>query len=317
MAKRAKAGEMTRTVGLAGSDTTNSAAPSKSRPRDTARAFAPGLYVVATPIGNAQDLTLRALELLQACDAIIVEDSRVTAKLLAIHAISRPLIVYNDHSEEGVRRKILRRLGQGEVLALVSDAGTPLISDPGFRLVREAAAESVKVVPLPGASALLAALVVAGLPTDRFFFAGFLPPKSAARKAALHELASIPATLVFYEAPQRLAESLADMATHLPAREAAVLRELTKMHESVQRGSLADLAAHYAANEPQGEIVVVIGPPASTGAAPASDIDDRLRTELSKGTLKEAVAIVTAESGLPRREVYARALALTRPDDEG
>lgn len=316
MAKRAKAGEMTRTVGLAGPDTTGSAAPSKSRPRDTARAFAPGLYVVATPIGNAQDMTLRGLELLQACDAIIVEDSRVTSKLLAIHAISRPLIVYNDHSEEHVRRKILRRLGQGQVLALVSDAGTPLISDPGFRLVREAAGEGVKVTPLPGASALLAALVVAGLPTDRFFFAGFLPPKSAARKAALHELVAIPATLVFYEAPQRLAESLRDMAGQLLSRPACVLRELTKMHESVQRGSLVELAAHYEVNEPQGEIVVVVGPPDSTEAASGVDIDDRLRTELSKGTLKEAVAVVTAETGLPRREVYARALALTRPDNE-
>jgi 16S rRNA (cytidine1402-2'-O)-methyltransferase len=271
---------------------------------------------VATPIGNAQDMTLRALDVLRACDAIIVEDSRVTAKLLAIHAISRPLLVYNDHSADRVRGQILARLRNGEMLALVSDAGTPLVSDPGFRLVRDAAGEGIRVVPLPGPSALLAALVVSGLPTDRFFFAGFLAPKSAARKAELRELAQVPATLVFYEAPQRLRDSLHDMAEQLGDRPAVVLRELTKLHEEARRGSLNELSDHYAKEEAMGEIVVVVGPPSRAISAAVPNIEERLRTEMAKASLKEAVAVVTAESGLPRREVYARALALTRESDD-
>jgi 16S rRNA (cytidine1402-2'-O)-methyltransferase len=312
MAKRAKAGEATRTVGLVRGETTGTASPSKSRASDTSRAFASGLYVVATPIGNASDITLRALELLRSCDAILVEDSRVTAKLLAIHGISRPLLVYNDHTADQVRERIVERLRRGEVLALVTDAGTPLVSDPGFRLVRAVADEGLKVVPLPGASALLAALVVAGLPSDRFLFAGFLPPKSAARRAELHELARIPATLVFYESPQRIGESLHDMADQLGDRPAAVLRELTKMHEEARRGSLRALSEHYQGIESKGEIVVVVGPPSEEVATSGGDIDARLRDEMTRASLKEAVAIVAAETGLPRREVYARALALTR-----
>ncbi len=312
MAKRAKAGDATRTVGLVPGETTGTASPSKSRPGDTPRAFASGLYVVATPIGNASDITLRALELLRACDAIIVEDSRVTAKLLAIHGISRPLVVYNDHSTDRAHDQILDRLRRGETLALVTDAGTPLVSDPGFRLVRGAAAEGLKVVPLPGASALLAALVISGLPSDRFFFAGFLPPKSAARRAALHELARIPGTLVFYEAPQRIGESLGDMADQLGNRPAAVLRELTKLHEEATRGPLTELAQNFRSADAVGEFVVVVGAASEDPTPAVDDLNERLLTAMKTVSLKEAVARVAAETGLPRREVYARALALTR-----
>jgi 16S rRNA (cytidine1402-2'-O)-methyltransferase len=312
MAKRAKVGVTTQEVGDVEGETTGPSRPSKSHGRDTPSPFAPGLYVVATPIGNAKDITLRALELLRGCDALIVEDSRVTAKLLALHGLSRPMLVYNDHTAERMRPQILARLARGERLALVSDAGTPLISDPGFRLVRAAIAAGAAVVPLPGPSALLAALVVAGLPTDRFFFAGFLPPRTAARRAELRALAAIPSTLVFYEAPQRLGEALSDMRELLGARQAAVIRELTKLHEDVRRGSLAELAEHYGKAQVLGEIVVVVGPPEEKKPDDLPAIDARLVQELAARSLKEAVALVAAETGLPRKTVYARALALTR-----
>lgn len=282
--------------------------------RAEAEPLAPGLHIVATPIGNLKDISFRALSTLAAADAVLAEDTRTSKTLLAHYGIATPLLPYHEHNAAQMRPKILDRLRQGGKLALISDAGTPLVSDPGYKLVAEVVAEGLPVTGIPGPSAVLAALVLAGLPTDRFFFEGFLPPKSAARKARLTELAAIPGTLVFFESPRRLAEMLADAAAVLGARAGAVARELTKYYENVRRGALPELAAHYAeAEEARGEIVVVIGPPdASAAAAQGDTLDEALRTALAKVSLKEAVAQVAAASGQPRRVVYARALELTR-----
>ena len=218
--------------------------------------------MVATPIGNLGDVTLRALSILAAADAVLAEDTRVSRTLLARYGIETPLSPYHEHNAAEARPRALRRIAEGQALALISDAGTPLVSDPGFKLVAEAVAAGFAVTAAPGASAALAALCVAGLPTDRFFFEGFLPPRSAARRERINALAAVPATLVFYEAPSRLAEALADLAAELGPRPAAVARELTKLHEEVRRGTLDALAAEFAAAEPpRGEIVVVVGPP--------------------------------------------------------
>lgn len=273
-----------------------------------------GLYVTATPIGNAGDITLRALDLLRAADVIACEDTRVTGKLLARYGIATPMQPYHEHNAAKVRPLLLRRLAAGEVVALVSDAGTPLISDPGFKLVQAAVAAGLVVTALPGASSLLAALCVAGLPTDRFLFAGFLSPKTVQRRRALDELKAVPATLVFLESAQRLAASLADMAAVLGPRPAAVARELTKLFEEVRRDSLAELAAHYAAaGPPKGEVVVAVGPPLETEAR-TIDLDAVLRPALAGMRLKEAVAAVAEATGLPRKQVYARALAMKAAD---
>jgi 16S rRNA (cytidine1402-2'-O)-methyltransferase len=282
--------------------------------RAEAEPLAPGLHIVATPIGNLKDISFRALSTLAAADAVLAEDTRTSKTLLAHYGIATPLLPYHEHNAAQMRPKILGRLRQGGKLALISDAGTPLVSDPGYKLVAEVVAEGLPVTGIPGPSAVLAALVLAGLPTDRFFFEGFLPPKAAARKARLTELAAIPGTLVFFESPRRLAEMLADAATVLGARAGAVARELTKYYENVRRGALPELAAHYAeAEEARGEIVVVIGPPDASAAAGQGDtLDEALRTALAKVSLKEAVAQVAAASGQPRRVVYARALELTR-----
>lgn len=282
--------------------------------RAEAEPLAPGLHIVATPIGNLKDISFRALSTLAAADAVLAEDTRTSKTLLAHYGIATPLLPYHEHNAAQMRPKILDRLRQGGKLALISDAGTPLVSDPGYKLVAEVVAEGLPVTGIPGPSAVLAALVLAGLPTDRFFFEGFLPPKSAARKARLTELAAIPGTLVFFESPRRLAEMLADAAAVLGARAGAVARELTKYYENVRRGALPELAAHYAeAEEARGEIVVVIGPPdASAAAAQGDTLDEALRAALAKVSLKEAVAQVAAASGQPRRVVYARALELTR-----
>jgi 16S rRNA (cytidine1402-2'-O)-methyltransferase len=272
----------------------------------------PGLYVVATPIGNAGDVTLRALALLRGADVVACEDTRVTAKLLALHGISASLVPYHDHNAERMRPLLLERMRGGEVVALVSDAGTPLVSDPGFKLVRETIAEGLPVTALPGASAPLAALVLSGLPSDRFFFAGFLPAKTAARRRALEEAAAVPASLIFFEAAPRLAAALADMAEILGDRPAAVARELTKLHEEVRRGALEELAAHYAAaGAPRGEVVIVAAPPEKRAAAPAQDaVDAQLLSALGAMSIRDASTAVAAATGLPRRDVYARALAL-------
>lgn len=267
--------------------------------------------MVATPIGNLRDISLRALDVLAGVDRVYAEDTRVARKLLDAYQL-RPawLGAYHDHSAEAARAEILEALGQGARVALISDAGTPMISDPGFKLARAVIAAGHAVVPVPGASALLAALVSAGLPTDRFFFAGFLPAKQGARRAALRELAEIDATLVFYESGPRLAESLADMAAALGPRPAAVARELTKMFEETRRDALAALAAHYSeAGAPKGEIVIVVGPPERAEISDEA-LDDFLRAALTRGGVKEAASAAASELGVARKRAYARALDL-------
>jgi 16S rRNA (cytidine1402-2'-O)-methyltransferase len=272
------------------------------------------LVVVATPIGNLGDITLRALEALKAADVIACEDTRTTAKLLARHFVRRPTTPYHDHNAQKARPILLARMAKGETVALVSDAGTPLVADPGYKLVTEAIASGIGVEFMPGASAPIAALVLSGLPTDRFLFAGFLPPKTAARRETLKEFASLRASLVFFESPQRLAGSLADMAGVLGDRPAAVARELTKLYEEIRRGSLAELAAHYEeSGPPKGEIVVVVGPPLAREAPSEADLDALLRTALKRDSLRDAVAAVAEATGEPRRAVYARALSLDPP----
>lgn len=272
---------------------------------------APGLHVVATPIGNLGDVTVRALETLAGADVIACEDTRITRRLLERYGIATPLMAYHDHNAAVARPRLLARLDAGERVALVSDAGTPLVSDPGFKLVVEAAEAGHKVFPLPGASALLAALVSAGLPTDCFLFDGFLPTKTSQRRSRIVALAHVPASLVFYESGPRLAECLADLSESLGPRKAAVCRELTKTFEEVRRGDLPALAAAYAGEAPpKGEIVVVVGPPIEEAAGDA-EVDAALARALETGSLKDAVANVTQLTGRPKREVYARALALS------
>ncbi|HEX3858714.1 MAG TPA: 16S rRNA (cytidine(1402)-2'-O)-methyltransferase [Pseudolabrys sp.] len=273
---------------------------------------AAGLHLVATPIGNLRDVTLRALEVLAGADLIACEDTRVTGTLTRHYGIATPLTPYHDHNAETARPKILARLAQGGSVALVSDAGTPLVSDPGYKLVRAVCEAGHVVSALPGASAVLAALSVAGLPTDRFFFEGFLPPKQAARQKRIAALGAIPATLVLFESGSRLPATLADLAARFGARAAAVCRELTKLHEEIRRSDLASLARHYEADaETRGEIVIVIAPPADD-TAQADDLDELLRGALARVSVKDAVGEVALATGRPRREVYQRALELSK-----
>jgi 16S rRNA (cytidine1402-2'-O)-methyltransferase len=275
--------------------------------------IAPGLHLVATPIGNLGDITIRALETLAGADLIACEDTRVTRKLLDRFAISTPLTPYHDHNAAVARPKLIRKLVEGAAIALVSDAGTPLISDPGFKLVREAQAASLTVTALPGASSVLAALCVAGLPTDRFFFEGFLPPKRAARRARIASIAGIEATLVLFESGLRIADTLNDLRDILGERDTAICRELTKLHEQVERGSLAELAARAADLETRGEFVVVIGPAARAATAMTdAEVDHALVMALTRSSLKDAVSAIAEMSGRPRRDVYARALAIAK-----
>ena len=277
----------------------------------TAPPLPAGLHLVATPIGNLRDITVRALEVLAAADLIACEDTRVTRKLLDHYGIATPLTSYHEHNAAHVRPKIIARLGEGAAIALVSDAGTPLVSDPGYKLVREAWAAGATVTALPGASAPVAALTLSGLPTDRFFFEGFLPAKEAARRTRIAELKRIPATLVLFETGPRIAGSLADLAAGLGPREGALCRELTKLHEEVRRGDLTTLAREAAqAGEPRGEMVIVVAPPEPQGEA--IDLDALLRQALERVSVKEAVAEIAAVTGGPRREVYQRALALAK-----
>jgi 16S rRNA (cytidine1402-2'-O)-methyltransferase len=311
MARRGGTVTPTRDRNEAGDPTggTEASKPAGSEPEKAP--LAPGLYLVATPIGNLGDITLRALETLRACDAIFCEDTRVTSKLTARFGLRRPLMSYHEHNAERTRPEILRRIDRGEAVALVSDAGTPLISDPGFKLVREATARGLTVTALPGPSAVLAALTLSGLPTDRFLFLGFLPNRRNARRAALEEVGGVRATLILFEAAGRLADLLADMAEILGAREAAVAREITKKFEEVRRGSLAELAAQYRAEgAPRGEIVVVVGPPADRDAPSDQEVEALLRAALELGSVREAAASVAEQTGLPRRELYQRALRL-------
>jgi 16S rRNA (cytidine1402-2'-O)-methyltransferase len=274
--------------------------------------LAAGLHLVATPIGNLGDMTLRGLWVLRNVDRILCEDTRVTARLLSRFGIDTPLAPYHDHNADRVRPAVLEALRRGDRVALVSDAGTPLVSDPGFKLVRAALAENLPVTAAPGPSAALTALILSGLAPEVFLFAGFLPPRSAARRRALQQWISLDATLVFFEGQSRLAAALADMADILGPRDAAVARELTKRHEEIRRGRLPELAAHYReAGPPRGEVVIVVGPPEP--AAPAeADIEARLVQLLKTSSLRDAVARLAAETGLPRRTLYDRALALQR-----
>ncbi len=269
----------------------------------------PGLYIVATPIGNLSDLSPRAAATLAAADLIAVEDSRVTAKLLNHIGAKRPMKPYHDHSDESVRRDLVGRMAT-QAVALVSDAGTPLISDPGYKLVRDARAAGVPVFTIPGPSAVISALTLAGLPTDRFAFFGFLPAKPGARGTALAEAATFNGSLVFYESGPRLAGALAAMADGLGDRPAAVVREISKRFEETVTGSLSELAARYAQAAPKGEIVVVVGPPAEAAPIGEADVDEALREAMSRLSPSRAAAEVAAKLGLPRRTVYERAQAL-------
>lgn len=283
---------------------------------DLASSIAPGLVLVSTPIGNLADMSQRALAALRQADLILCEDTRTTARLLLHYGITARTSPLHDHNEEGRIPALLDALRDGSRVALVSDAGTPLVSDPGYRLVRAALAAGLPVSAVPGPNAAVMALVLSGLPPQPFVFLGFPPPRSAARLAAFGRLraaerAGLSATLLWHEAPHRLAESLADLAAQFGDRPAAVARELTKRFEEVRRGSLPELAAHYATAAARGEITIVVGP-APEDAADAEDLDGHLRRALEHSSLKDAAALVAAATGLPRKVVYARALALSQ-----
>jgi 16S rRNA (cytidine1402-2'-O)-methyltransferase len=279
----------------------------------TAPKAVPGLHLVATPIGNLGDITLRALETLAGVDIIACEDTRITRRLTERYGISALLKPYHEHNAALARPKILERLAQGASIALVSAAGTPLISDPGFKLVREVCAAGHQVIALPGPSSVLAALAVAALPTDRFFFEGFLPSREIARRTRLAELARIDATLVMFESGNRVQDTLADLADIMGARDGAVCREMTKMHEEIRRAPLSELAKAAGTLETRGEFVLVIGPPAAGSQIMTEDaLDDLLRSQLQRASVKDAVAHAVELSGRPRREIYARALELAK-----
>lgn len=273
-----------------------------------------GLYLVATPIGTAGDITLRGLDILAHADVLAAEDTRQARKLMEIHGVKlggRMLLPYHDHNGAAQRPRLIALVRDGKSLAYVSDAGTPMLADPGYKLAEAMIAEDLPVTSAPGASALLAALSVAGLPTDRFLFAGFLPPKAAARRTALQELAAIKATLVFYESPRRLAACLADMQRELGPRRVAICRELTKKFEEVRRGWLAEIAPTYAGTAPKGEIVIVTGPPSAVEHS-EGDVDDELRDALKTRSVKDTATYISAKYTLPRKLIYDRALKLNR-----
>lgn len=284
-----------------------------------ARPLSPGLYLVATPIGSARDITLRALDLLRDTDVIAAEDTRTARKLMDIHGVplnGRRLVACHDHSGEGVIEGLANAIAGGASVAYVSEAGTPLVSDPGFKLARAAIARGLPVTAAPGASAVLAALAVAGLPADRFLFAGFLPTTDAARRTAVAELAPVPATLVLYESPKRLHELLATLRDTLGDRPAAVCRELTKRFEEVRRGSLSELATGFAGEEVRGELVVLVG---RGGAREVTEEEIRARLADAMGTmrLKDAATAVAGALGVPRQRVYQLALGMKGDRGDG
>jgi len=285
------------------------------RPDRAAQTLVPGLYFVATPIGAARDITLRALDILAQADVLAAEDTRTLRHLMEIHGIpvaGRPLLAYHDHNGEEVRPKLLRHLAEGRSVAYASEAGTPLVADPGFQLGRAAIAAALPVFAAPGPSAVLAALTVSGLPSDRFLFAGFAPATAAARRRWVEELAAIPATLIFFESPRRVQETLEVLVQCLGGdRQAAVCRELTKRFEEISRGTLDDLARDFRDRSVKGEIVLVVDRAAPRSAS-AADVDLALREALATMTVKDAAAHVSEALGLPRRDVYQRALALGR-----
>lgn len=273
------------------------------------RPLAPGLYVVSTPIGNLRDITMRALDVLAQADLVLAEDTRVASRLLGAFGLKAKVWRYDDHAGEAARPGILAALAQGSRVALTTDAGAPMVSDPGYRLVREAIEQGTPVIPIPGASALLAGLTAAGLPTDRFLFAGFPPHKSAGRRSFFSELAPIRATLVLFEGASRLGESLKDMAAVFGSRPAAVARELTKLHETTIRGTLDVLAADPRLQSPKGEVVVVVGP-GETPEATVADAEAALTEALARMGPADAASEVAKALGLPRRELYRRAVEL-------
>jgi 16S rRNA (cytidine1402-2'-O)-methyltransferase len=273
------------------------------------QSLSPGLYIVATPIGNLGDITSRAAETLCRADYILAEDKRVSAKLLAHIGAKAPMTAYHDHSDDKLRERVLADLGT-KAVALISDAGTPLISDPGYKLVRAARRAGHAVHTLPGPCAAIAALTLAGLPTDRFLFVGFLPAKTNARAEAIAEMAGVRASLVLYESGPRLGESLAALAEGLAGREGAVIREISKLHEETVTGSLAELAERYAETPPRGEIVIVIGPPPEREAATDDELDQALRMALTSMSPSRAAADVAIRLGIPKKRAYARALEL-------
>jgi 16S rRNA (cytidine1402-2'-O)-methyltransferase len=278
-----------------------------------------GLVLVSTPIGNLGDVTIRARETLRSSDLILCEDTRHSARLLSALGVTVRTEPLHEHNEDARIAPVLALLRAGKRIALISDAGTPLVSDPGFRLVRAAIAEGLPVTAIPGPNAALTALVLSGLPPLPVLFLGFPPPRQPARRAAFGRLraverAGLSATLIWHEAPHRLAETLADMNDAFGRRSAAVARELTKHFEEVRRGMLADLAGHYAAHQARGEITVLLGPPEDNDA---EDLDGKLRAALLDHSVREAAALVTAATGLPRKLVYARALAIANPDRTG
>jgi len=276
-----------------------------------ARPLEPALYLVSTPIGNLGDITLRALETLAAADLLAAEDTRVTRVLLDRFAIGKRPYAYHEYNANEVGPKLVAALAQGKSVALVSDAGTPLVSDPGYRLVKDVLAAGFKVVPIPGPSSVVTALSASGLPNDSFFFAGFLPQKEKARRDRLEEVARVPGTLIFFESPHRLPSSLADMALVLGDREAAVCRELTKAFEEFRRGTLTELAAHYAENDNvKGEIVICVGPPSAAAAPAGADLDDLLRKLLHDMPTAKAASEAARQTGLPRKNLYSRLLEL-------
>lgn len=278
-----------------------------SEPSQTSNLSA-GLYMVATPIGNLGDITRRAVDTLERCDAIACEDTRVTAKLLRHLGITKPLWRYDDHSSEADRQRLLDAM-RSQAVVLVSDAGTPLVSDPGYRLVRDARAGGIAITSLPGPSAPVMAITLAGLPSDRFLFAGFLPQKDKARADVLAELAAVPSTLVFFDTAPRLVKSLAAIAQVLPGREVAVARELTKLYEECRTGAPEDLIAHYEAHPPRGEIVLLVGPPVAPDRGEL-DVDGLLGEALLTMKASQAAGQVAKATGLDRKELYARALEL-------
>ncbi len=293
-----------------------------------ASALAPGLYLVATPIGNLRDITLRALDVLKAADLIACEDTRVTGRLLSHYGIATAKTPYHDFSDDSTRRRLLDVLDSGRTVALVSDAGSPLIADPGYKLVRDAAQAGHSVYPVPGPSALLAGLTASGLPTDRVMFLGFPPSKKQARRAFFDAVAALPATLVFYESPKRIEETIADMATSLgPNRPASLAREITKLHEEHRRGTLSALLADLPDMAKKGELVVIVGPPSDEKAVTEPDeIDRLLRAAMREGGVKQAAATVARTTGMAKRDLYARAVvlqdrlqdrAVDGPDDDG
>lgn len=298
---------------------TDAREPDHSPPSPGAR-IAPGLHLVATPIGAARDITLRALDILAGADVLAAEDTRSLRRLMEIHGIAlrgRPLVAYHDHNGAQARPRLLAALAEGKSVAFAPEAGTPMVSDPGYQLARAAIAAGAPVIAAPGASALLTALTVGGLPTDRFCFLGFPPPQGAQRKRMLAEAAAIPATLAFYESPKRIHRLLGEFADTLGAdRDCALCRELTKRFEEVIRGTVADVARAIEGRELKGELVVLVGRPVERGQTTDDALDAQLAAALDGRSLKEAVALVAEQTGLPRRQVYQRALALARDDGD-